>query len=423
VKFTKNEFIKSVVVLMTGTVIAQVFSVLISPILTRIYTPEEMGDLNIYLRAVGFLSAVATTRYELSLPLPKKEEHAYLLYRLSIRISIYVLLGSCFLFFVYFLFTKFDIKTVNLAVFTLISSVFLVLINLGTNWAIRKKQFKKISTSRMLNSISSNLLRWLFGVMGMGSFGLLIASLVGYVLSSLTFFKEWFKINKVNRSFRSDGKTKVLMNTYREFPAINLPHVMVDLGKDLLLAFFMVFFFSKDVFGWYSHSYAILQMPISIIGISIGQVFFNRAAEIVNNGGSTLGLLKKTIGVLFAISILPFTVLFFFGTPMFSFVFGREWAQAGHFSEIMSIWFFMNFLNSVISTLPTILHRQKQFLYLGILSAAIQLFCFGALPILIGRTDQDFIQILWIVSIAQSVFFCFVLLAMFSFAKAGYKTR
>lgn len=408
---------------MTGTVIAQVFSVLISPILTRIYTPEEMGDLNIYLRAVGFLSAVATARYELSLPLPKKEEHAYLLYRLSIRISIYVLLGSCFLFFVYFLFTKFDIKTVNLAVFTLISSVFLVLINLGTNWAIRKKQFKKISTSRMLNSISSNLLRWLFGVMGMGSFGLLIASLVGYVLSSLTFFKEWFKIDKANRSFRSDGKTKVLMNTYREFPAINLPHVMVDLGKDLLLAFFMVFFFSKDVFGWYSHSYAILQMPISIIGISIGQVFFNRAAEIVNNGGSTLGLLKKTIGVLFAISIIPFTVLFFFGTPMFSFVFGKEWAQAGHFSEIMSIWFFMNFLNSVISTLPTILHRQKQFFYLGILSAAIQLFCFGALPILIGHTDQYFIQILWIVSIAQSVFFCFVLLVMFRFAKAGYKAR
>lgn len=408
---------------MTGTVIAQVFSVLISPILTRIYTPEEMGDLNIYLRAVGFLSAVATARYELSLPLPKKEEHAYLLYRLSIRISIYVLLGSCFLFFVYFLFTKFDVKTVNLAVFTLISSVFLVLINLGTNWAIRKKQFKKISTSRMLNSISSNLLRWLFGVLGMGSFGLLIASLVGYVLSSLTFFKEWCKIDKVNRSFRSDGKTKVLMNTYREFPAINLPHVMVDLGKDLLLAFFMVFFFSKDVFGWYSHSYAILQMPISIIGISIGQVFFNRAAEIVNNSGSTLGLLKKTIGVLFAISIIPFTVLFFFGTPMFSFVFGKEWAQAGHFSEIMSIWFFMNFLNSVISTLPTILHRQKQFFYLGILSAAIQLFCFGALPILIGRTDQDFIQILWTVSIAQSVFFCFVLFAIFRFAKAGYKTR
>jgi O-antigen/teichoic acid export membrane protein len=174
---------------MTGTVIAQVFSVLISPILTRIYSPEEMGDLNIYLRAVGFLSAVATARYELSLPLPKQEEHAYLLYRLSIRIAIYVLLGSCFLFFVYFLFTEFNIKSVNLAVFTLISSIFVILINLGTNWAIRKKQFKKISTSRMLNSISSNLLRWLFGAFGLGSFGLLLASLIGYIIASFTFFR------------------------------------------------------------------------------------------------------------------------------------------------------------------------------------------------------------------------------------------
>jgi O-antigen/teichoic acid export membrane protein len=198
---------------------------------------------------------------------------------------------------------------------------------------------------------------------------------------------------------------------------------MVDLGKDLLLAFFMVFFFSKDVFGWYSHSYSVLQLPIAIIGTSIGQVFFNRAAEIVNSGGSTLGLLRKTVGVLFAVSIVPFTVLFFFGTPMFSFVFGKEWAQAGNFSEIMSIWFFMNFLNSVISTLPTILHRQKQFFYLGILSALIQLFCFGALPLLIGHSDQDFITILWSVSIAQSIFFCFVMWVMFRFAKAGLKSR
>lgn len=408
---------------MTGTVIAQIFAFLISPLLTRIYSPEEMGDLNIYLRAVGFLSAVATARYELSLPLPKKEEHSYLLYRLSIRIAIYVLLGSSFLFFVYFLFTSFDVKSVSLAVFTVLSSVFVILINLGTNWAIRKKQFKKISTSRLLNSTSSNVLKWLFGTMGMGVFGLLLASLIGYILSSLTFFKEWFKLDKQHALFRSDKKTKVLMNTYREFPAINLPHVMVDLGKDLLLALFMVIYFSKDIFGWYSHSYTVLQLPIAIVGISIGQVFFNRCAEIVSNGGSTLGLLKKTVLVLFGVSVIPFTILFFYGTPLFAFVFGENWAEAGHYSEIMSIWFFMSFVNSVISTLPTILHRQKQFFYLGIMSTCIQLFCFGALPLIIGKSNADFIQILWIVSSVQAVFFVYVLFKMFQFAQAGVKVK
>ena len=422
-KFVSSEFSRSVITLISGTVIAQALSLLISPLLTRIYSPEEMGDLNIYIRAVGFLSAVATARYELSLPLPKREEHSFLLYRLSIRIAMYVLAGSSFLFFLYFLFTSFDIKSISLAVFVIISSVFVILINLGTNWAIRKKQFKKISFSRMLNSISSNLLKWFLGALGWGTFGLLLASLLGYMLSSLTFFKEWFKVKKEHSYFKSDKKTRVLMNTYREFPAINLPHVMVDLGKDLLLAFFMVFYFSKDVFGWYSHSYAVLQMPIAIIGTSIGQVFFNRCAEIVNNGGSTVGILRKTVGILFAVSIIPFTILFFFGAPMFSFVFGQNWEQAGYFSEIMSIWFFMNFVNSVVSTLPTILHQQKQFFYLGILSAVIQLFCFGALPLIIGKSDTSFIQILWIVSIAQSLFFVYVLYVMFRLAKIGVRKK
>lgn len=406
---------------MTGTVLAQVFSFLISPILTRIYSPDQMGDLNIYLRAVGFISALATARYELSLPLPKKEEHSYLLYRLSIRIAVYMLSGTCLLFFLYFLFTSFEFSKVVFALITVVSTAFVVLINLGTNWAIRKKQFRKISISRMVNSGVSNLLRWLFGALGMGSLGLLLASLIGYILSSLTFFREWFKIDKLHAQSRSNKKTRVLINTYREFPAINLPHALVDLGKDLLLAFFMVYYFSKDIFGWYSHSYSILQLPISIIGISISQVFFNRCAEIVNNGGSTVPLLRKTIIGLFFVSIVPFSILFFFGAPLFSFVFGENWANAGHYSEIMSIWFLTNFLVSVVSTLPTILRRQKQFFYLGMVTAALQLICFGLLPLYLGTSEAGFEKMLWIISIAQSIYFVFVIFQMFRFARAGVR--
>ena len=62
-KLHKRDFVKSVAVLMIGTILAQLFSFLISPILTRIYTPEEMGDLNLYLRIVGFLSVLATARF------------------------------------------------------------------------------------------------------------------------------------------------------------------------------------------------------------------------------------------------------------------------------------------------------------------------------------------------------------------------
>ena len=39
----KSEFRRNVLTLMTGTAIAQAMPIIISPILTRIYTPEDFG--------------------------------------------------------------------------------------------------------------------------------------------------------------------------------------------------------------------------------------------------------------------------------------------------------------------------------------------------------------------------------------------
>ncbi|MEZ4889191.1 MAG: hypothetical protein R2779_01115 [Crocinitomicaceae bacterium] len=205
-RLTSNNFVKSVAVLMTGTVLSQVISLLISPVLTRIYEPEVMSDLNLYTRIVGFLAALATARYELSLPLPKKDEHSYLIYRLSLKIAIIILAALSVVSVLYFAFTGFDFKLISFTAITLTSAFFLTFTNLGVNWAIRKKEFKRISLSKILVSGVSNVFKWLFGVLGMGSNGLLLASLLGFVVASLTFIKEWFTIDKNHSSFRSTKK-------------------------------------------------------------------------------------------------------------------------------------------------------------------------------------------------------------------------
>lgn len=422
-KFLKNDFVKSVSVLMTGTILAQTFSLVISPILTRIYTPDEMGDLNLYARIVGFLAALATARFELSLPLPKKDEHSYLLYRLSLKIALFMLLGISVFAIVYLFFAHFDSNLIFFIALIISSTLFLIFTNLGINWAIRKKQFRMISLSKMINSIATNVLKWLFGVLSLGSKGLLLASLIGFIAGSVSFVREWFKLDNLYYPFKSAKKTRIMISAYREFPTINLPHVLVDLGKDLLLAFFMIFFFSKDVFAWYSHSYAMLQLPISIIGISIGQVFFSRCSELINTGKSTVPLLRKTVFILLYIAIIPFTILFFFGSSLFAFVFGENWVNSGYYSEIMAYWFLVYFINAVVSSLPTVLHRQQQFFYLGIVSAVIQLIGFGLLPLIIGTNETDFPKILTFVATVQGLFFVFTIYMMFYFAKKGVKSK
>lgn len=420
-KIKNNEFLGNVMVLMTGTVFAQALTYLISPILTRIYSLEEMGDLGIYLRAVGFIAALATARYELSLPLPKSDSHSFLLYRLSLRIAGFILLGCAFIGIVYLFTRPFNLNELLFVIITLISALFMTLINLGTNWSIRKKQFSKISNSRISNSFVSNGLRWLFGVMHWGSIGLLLASLIGYLVSSLSFTKELFQLKKTYANLNSKKKTYVLSRTYKQFPIVSLPHILIDLGRDLLIAALIITFFSKDIFGGYNHSYMILRLPLVVIGTSIGQVFFNRCSEMVNEGKSIIELLRKTILTLLGFSIIPFGVIFFFGEPIFSFVFSAKWAESGYYSEIMAIWLMINFLISPISNIPMIINRQKEFFFLGLINTALQFIAFGILPLIWGTSKESFISILWFISISQAIYLTVVIFITLHYAKLGVK--
>jgi len=399
-KLRNSDLARSLMVLTTGTVFAQVIGYLITPVLTRLYTTEEMGDLGMYVRIIGFLTTVATLRYELSIPLPKSDRHSFILYRVALRISLLMLIGSLILGILFSLMSSSVVDTLVWVLISVFSAFFVVFTNIGTNWAIRKKQFRTISQSKIINSISSNALKWVFGLTGMGTFGLLIGSLIGYGLSCLVFVAEFVQIKKKDQNELSVAKATVLTRQYREFPLVSLPHALIDMGRDLLVASLIVFFFSRDVFGSYSLSYSMLRLPLILIGTTIGQVFYNRCAEMINRGERITDLLKRTIWVLFALSILPFGLLFFFGEDLFSVVFGEQWVTSGRYSEIMSCWLMLNFIMSPVSHIPLLLNRQKEYFFIGLTSSILQLTGFGLIPFLYGDT-YDFENILIFVSVAM----------------------
>ena len=54
----KGSFTRSVLTLMTGTAIAQAITIAISPILTRMYSPDDFGVFALYIAVVGFVAVV-----------------------------------------------------------------------------------------------------------------------------------------------------------------------------------------------------------------------------------------------------------------------------------------------------------------------------------------------------------------------------
>ena len=66
--------LRNVITLITGTAIAQAIPIAISPVLTRIYSPDDFGVFALYLSITSIIAIVATGRYELAITLPAKNE-------------------------------------------------------------------------------------------------------------------------------------------------------------------------------------------------------------------------------------------------------------------------------------------------------------------------------------------------------------
>lgn len=83
----KSEFTKNIVTLMTGTAIAQAIPIAISPILTRIYSPEDFGVFALFVAIISILGNIANAKYELAIMLPKKDEDAINIFALGFLIT------------------------------------------------------------------------------------------------------------------------------------------------------------------------------------------------------------------------------------------------------------------------------------------------------------------------------------------------
>ncbi len=417
----KNAFLRAVLVLFSGTAAAQVISYLIAPILTRLYTAEEMGELGLYLRAVGFLAAIATLRYEFALPLPKRDAHAFLIFRLALRLALYSLTALGIIAALVLIVVPTSENTVYFVVLTLISTFFVVLTSLGTYWSIRGGDFKLISGSKIVSSFTANALRWGFGLLGLGAKGLLLAGLVGYIAGSLNFIRHYLRNKRTFAPEFSARKTRVLALAHKDFPAINLPHAVVDLGRDLLIASVLVVLFSKAVFGYYSHAYAMLRLPVALVGVAVGQVLFNRVSELVNRNEPIGKVIGRSMLVLAAMALPVFIVLFLFGAEIFGYVFGEVWTESGVQAEIMAPWLLVNFVVSSVSTVPIVLNRQREFFRLSLIGTALQIIGFIGLPLLFEHYADDFNRTLMWVSISQVLFSLLVMGYTLHFARRGPK--
>ena len=216
---------------MTGSIIAQAIPIAISPILTRIYTPEDFGIFALYMSIASIFATFATGRYELAIMLPKKDEDAANILFLSLMITFVVSFVS---FIIILLFNQeivsfLESPSLSNWLYIIPSSVILTGLYQSFNyWNNRKKQYKRLAVSRVTQSAVTGSTNLGMGFSGFGVSGLIVGGLAGQGVSTSVLGRFIWKNDR--KMFHDLNKIKfiALMKKYKKFPLLNLPNAVID---------------------------------------------------------------------------------------------------------------------------------------------------------------------------------------------------
>lgn len=359
----KTSFAGDVITLVSGTTFAQILSILATPILTRLYGPEDFGLLALFLSITGIFGIIVCLRYELSIMLPESDEEASNLLGLSLLIALILSILTMPIIW----FGRQPIQNILKApqlgaylwlvpFFVFVSGVFLAL----NSWNSRTKHFKRLSAARITSSVATTGTQLGAGLSGYTTGGSLIgASLVGNSVSTLILGSQIWKNDK-SLFLRSIGFKRMTagLKRYRKFPLVDSWSALLNTVSWQLPVFLLASFFSPVVVGFYSLGFRLLQLPMSFIGSSISQVFFQRASE-VKSEGSLAPLVENVFRLLVIVGMFPIFTLTIVGSDVFSVIFGDTWTEAGVYVQILSIWAFAWFISSPLSTLWVVFEKQE----------------------------------------------------------------
>lgn len=372
--FFHNDIFRNVGKLLSASVIAQVIGLLVYPILTRLYSPDDFGLLTLFLNIGNILVILATAEYHYAIVLPEEEKDARATFHwgffLLLLMTALVALSAIFSQPIAALF-----KTPDLARYYWLMPVmvfFLGLWNLLNYWYIRRKEYTRISGYQFSLSILSAGSKLGFGYAGFLSGGMIWSMVLAPVLSSLVSMALAFK-RAIRPLFSVDRADALSMaRRYRNFPCFTLPRDFVNLLVGQLPVFVLTpCFGSRDV-GFWGMAVLLGFAPVSMITKALYQVLYQYATERVHNKKPLMPVMRRFTGWTALLVIPSFSLLFFILPWLTTLLFGAEWAPSGYMIRWMLPWLFTVALTSSTSFLSDVFMKQKVGLYYEILLAVLR---------------------------------------------------
>ena len=412
-KIKSSKYLKNLAILTSGTIIAQFVLVAISPLLTRIYSVEELGLFALLASLISLFTPVMNARYDISIVNAKtlKEANALAVaaFAISLIFSFLLFLG---LFFYNILFPK-TFSELGLWIYLLIPIfVLLGLTNVLTSYNNRYLQYKLISKVSVIRSTVQALTQILFGLTKLGIIGLTISQFLSVLMSIKTQAKFAFDERETFKGLKYTDIISVI-RIYKNQALFSTPAIFLNSLSNSMLVFFITILYGVIELGYFSIAFKVLGLPIVIISVNVAKVYFEKANRELNDRGNFSSTYNKTFLLLSSISIPFFIILMLVSSDLFELVFGEGWGRAGTFVAILAPMYLIKFVASSLSLSLILVNKQKVELLIQMLFVLVG----GTVFILCYMLDFNIYTFLTLISSLYSLVYILMLLITFKYSK------
>lgn len=411
----KSTYTKNVLTLMTGTSLAQAIPIAISPILTRLYSPEEFGRFAVYMAVAAIASILVTGRYELAILLPRQDRDALHIAALAITLNLAIsgLLLAIVIFAAYPIANLLGDPALIPWLYWVPASTLLLGVYQSLNyWSNRKAQYKRLAISRTVQSGSAALVQLGSGNAGIGAAGLVGGQIAGQVLATGVLGRLiWSEDHGLIRTLRFP-RMLALARRYINFPKYLIVAHGFNTASGQMPVLLLGGLFTTATAGFFSLTQRVMAAPMSLVANALGDVFRQEASQAYIHEGNCKTIYKKTFKRLLLISIAPFAAFFFLAPGLFAWIFGEQWRVAGEYAQILTPLAFMQFITSPLSSMFMIAEKQSLDLMWQIF-----LFLLVMASFFVGSTLESEISALGLFSAAYCVAYAINGYMTYSFAK------
>lgn len=417
----KGRFARRLTILSGGTALGQGLLVLVSPLLTRLYGPEEFGVLAVVSAIAAIFCQVSAFRYEVALPVIRDEEDAA---AMAVAGCLTALAWSG-------LFTL----ILALAAAPLAAGLgipgfggvlwFLpaILLSWGlslvlSHWSIRRGTFRVNAASNLALSASQAVSQVVLGfaaatatatalVAGFTSgslvrCGLLLRALPAADLALLRGV-SWRRVGTIAR-------------VHWHYPAYSGSSALLQSAGQMLPAVLIAILYGPAAAGWFGLGQRVTGMPARMIGEAAAQAYLSEIAQA--EGAAVFRLFKRTVLRFFLVGLVGLGPLLLAGPSLFALVFGEPWRETGAIVQLLVPLHLARFVVVPVAQTLNVTGRQHLHLVASCLSA-VAMFASFALG---GLLELPLTGTLFLYSLGSTASFLFYLACAWRAARAAATT-